>query len=497
MTMIPLSILFIAVSSMILRTWIRWPRRDFGVDTWYFLNYAEGMRRQKRLPVHLPHYLLDIEEQWYPPFVAFLVALFSKRIADQYHWMFSAIIDTLHGLLLYAVTYWVTHRYEIAFSAALLYATGTFNASMATNLNARSTANLVFTLLMVFLYCAWMQRTVISVVALMLCGAILLHTHKTSVQQFLFIIAGLTFIYRDIFFIGCLAGIVATAFVITGGFYRKILCNHVQIIRYWSKNLPYLWQHQVYASPLYANAEKARRKKGVAGVKKNKVMYFLARGQLVLSLIIVVVWWLCKSAYPVIPGANFFFYWISINYIAILTTSYLPLFKNIGEGYNYVLYGIFPMSILLACALGVILPDIRAYAAAVSVLVALNLMIQISTLWRQFDNTNSFVDDELKEIIRQLRAAPRDGVMCLPVFKAEPVAYLAQKKVLWGGHGGGWDKLNEFYPLLRTPLEELIRRYGLSYILIDKRFVDFEDTRLHPLVKVLYDGAHYLLAEVV
>ena len=40
--------------------------RPGGVDTWYYLASADALRRQKRLPISLPQYLLHDDKESYP-----------------------------------------------------------------------------------------------------------------------------------------------------------------------------------------------------------------------------------------------------------------------------------------------------------------------------------------------------------------------------------------------------------------------------------------------
>jgi len=482
--------------SIITRAWIRLRRKDFGIDTWYFLNYADGLRRQKKLPVNLRHYLLDIEEQWYPPLCAFVVSLLPKKIAEKYHWLISALTDSLQAILLYIFSIFLTGRLDIALMAALLYITSPISASIATNLNARPLASLVSTLLMLSVYNFSISQSALSFILVLLVGTILLHTHKMATQQFLFFAAGLAILTGKAVYIYLPILIFLVSLIATKGFYIKILRNNIQIVKFWSRNLPYLWKHQVYTSPLYKNKEKAAARLGVSGMKANKIMFFLARAQLLAALFIIIIFWLKGRNVSDIENFSFFFYWVFINYFTVLATTYLPVFKNIGEGFKYLIYGTFPVCLLVPYAI-INLVSVRMTAYSILlILLILNISIQIFTLNRQMLNVNSFVDDELKDVIDRLKRSKEDNILCLPVFKAEPIAYFADKKVLWGGHGSGWDRLNEFYPIIRVPIEDLIKKYKITLVMLDKRFVDLVDLKIGQYIERVFEGKNYLLARV-
>jgi hypothetical protein len=43
--------------------------------------------------------------------------------------------------------------------------------------------------------------------------------------------------------------------------------------------------------------------------------------------------------------------------------------------------------------------------------------------------------------------------------------------VLWGTHSGGFTLVEDFFPVLRKPLEDFIEQYHVSYILLNKDYV--------------------------
>lgn len=479
------------------RVWVRFLKRDFGVDTWYFLNYAEGFRKQKSFPVKLNNYLLDIEEQWYPPFLAVLLSFFSKKITDKYHWLFSGVIDSLHGLVLYIFSIVVCGRIDVALFAYLLFISSTINASMATNLNARPLASIILTFVMLLLYQFSITPSALTFILIVLTGVTLLHSHKMGTQQLIFFCAGLFLLFHKFLYIGLLLLIFVSAIVLSRGFYLKILRNNIEIILFWAKNLHFLLKHQVYASSLYKNEEKARQRIGISGLKMNKFMFMFARAQLVIFLVIIAVFYIIHKTSPDFNKTKFLFFWVFTNYFTVLSTTYLPIFKFIGEGFKYLIYGTFPLSFLIAYAFIIVVKPAFAAYLILMFMVFLSVYVQYFTLSRQLLNVNSYVDDELKQVISILKTSNKDNIMCIPVFKAEPIAYLAGKKVLWGAHGSGWNKLDEFWPVIKVPIDNIIQKYAINRILIDKRFVDIGDLKINNHLEKIFDGQFYLLVDVM
>src|SRR5258708_17708556 len=78
--------------------------RPGGVDTWYYLASAEAIRRQKRLPISLPQYLLHDQFESYPPVFPLFLAALPQRWLQRYFWLLSPLIDTGHLLVLYVLS---------------------------------------------------------------------------------------------------------------------------------------------------------------------------------------------------------------------------------------------------------------------------------------------------------------------------------------------------------------------------------------------------------
>src|SRR5712672_416994 len=58
-----------------------------GVDTWYYLASADALRRQKRLPISLPQYLLHDEVESYPAVFPAFLALLPPKWLRSYFWL--------------------------------------------------------------------------------------------------------------------------------------------------------------------------------------------------------------------------------------------------------------------------------------------------------------------------------------------------------------------------------------------------------------------------
>jgi len=91
--------------------------RPGGVDTWYYLASADALRRQKRLPIKLSLYLLHEPYESYPAVFPIFLALLPQDFLRKYFWLISPIIDCVHLLLLYLLSFRLT---DSVFAAGLI-----------------------------------------------------------------------------------------------------------------------------------------------------------------------------------------------------------------------------------------------------------------------------------------------------------------------------------------------------------------------------------------
>ena len=57
---------------------------------------------------------------------------------------------------------------------------------------------------------------------------------------------------------------------------------------------------------------------------------------------------------------------------------------------------------------------------------------------------------------------------------ADFVAYNGDKGVVWGGHSGNLHKFEEFYPVLRKPIEYFVEQYAVDYLVLDNAYTSPE-----------------------
>ena len=209
-----------------------------GVDTWYYLASADAIREQKRLPISLPQYLLHERSESYPAVFPVFLALLPREWLRKYFWLLAPVIDCCHLLLLYLLCYRLTDSVLAAATAGLIYAVTPQLISETRNLNGRAFASLLLTLTMLLLIRGSIPSTgptsslftpgelTTDVVALVMI-ALLYNTHTSTTIAFIVTATTLSIAFDNPrFFVLALLGL-PTAIVISGGYYLRVIRNHV------------------------------------------------------------------------------------------------------------------------------------------------------------------------------------------------------------------------------------------------------------------------------
>lgn len=479
----------IFVLALYLRIYPRLKLKYYGVDTWYYLLYVEEFRKTKKIPVKLPYYLLDKEEQWYPPVFPMMLSIFPSKFLEKHQWLINPLIDCVQLLLLYIITFAVTKNFLLAMLSGIIYATTPTLISENTNLNSRSLASLIFTGVMLCLMGFVIINNNFWLIPIILGGAIMLLTHKMVAQNFVFVMLALTGCYRDVKFILILVTVFLTAVIISKGFYLKILKGHIEILKFWRKNLYNLRAHQVYDSNIYKKPEDHCDDRfhlpGIKGIKRY-LKAIITQNNNWYSVFLLPFVFLFNTFSP---SEKFYFYWVFWSYFLIVLVTFVPQLKFLGESYKYVKFTIFPTAILFS---SIWHTNKLFYTILLIFLLLLNLKSIIKNYKMLNKNPRGNIGNELMEIINYLNQTSKEGIMAISNFSADAIAYFTRKKVCWGGHSSGWNRLQDWFPVLKKPIEYFFEKYQLNYLLIDTDYVNIDYLKLKNFSLLLTEGRYTL-----
>lgn len=501
-----IGIALIAVATA-LRLGIHVGVRPGGVDTWYYLASADALRRERRFPISLPQYLLqDRTESYAPGFIAFL-ALIPERWLRKYFWLIAPFIDVIHLLMLYVITLRLTGNLLAAAIAGGVHALTPHLIAETRSLNPRSVGAFLASVAMFLVFRSLLPADAAEhsrlgaqpwpvVVGAVLVTAALALTHTTTTVAFLVATTVLSVVFFDWRYLGFAVLGLLTALVASGGFYLRVISNSLHAIRFWRRNVRWRGAHPVLDSPVYGDPRPRRPPTSWQGGDLLRSLVrllgenpFFVPMVLAATPLLTVGWW----------GQHMYWWAVAVLAWAVCVTLIQPL-RVFGPGYLYMKASVFPTGFSLALVLAapdawrslpgiVIVLSFVASAAAIAV-----LYVYLRT--RKSEHTSSTPPD-LAAVASSLATMPGDGALVLPTMYADFVAYASGKKVLWGGHSGDLTRFEAIFPVISEPLEGLIQRYGLQYILLDRAYTDLRRLRLDERARLLSQSGSFALYEIV
>jgi len=302
-------------------------------------------------------------------------------------------------------------------------------------------------------------------VAIVLIG-VLYNTHTSTTIAFLIGVATLSIVFRDPRYVLAGAAGLPVAILISGGYYLRVLRNHLHAAQFWVRNVRYTRAHQIDDSPVFRTANGSQQSsQGLYRSKLSLLTRVLGENPFILAMLVTPI--------PQNIWAEHMYWWaVSILVWSVLTTFGGPL-RILGPGFHYMKASVFPSAYTLAVTVNIQ----EGALSFVGLVVVISLMASFAALAyfyrvmgrRQTEHTASTPPD-LAEAASYLRTMPSRRVLVLPSMYADFVAYNAQSCVVWGGHSGDLRRFAEFYPVLQKPLEYFVEKYAVDYLILDHAY---------------------------
>jgi hypothetical protein len=483
----------LALVAFLLRVAIHWSRTPSGVDTWYFLAYADAVRRRPGIDVRLPQYLLQEERQSYPPLFPSLLALLPPAWLRKWFWMVSPAIDCLHLLLLFWLSYKITRDLTVSAVTACVYAFTPQLVSETRSLNGRSFGTLLHSMAVVLNI-----RYVVSdggwpwLAMAILAGAALMLSSATSSAAYFVVCVALAVGFDDVRYVAIAAVSGAAALLLSGGHLVRIVRNYVEALGHWRRQRRWFGAHPIRDSPIYGTSSADARPLVRSKALLPQLARLIGENPFILAL-------------PLAPrglppwGTRFYLWAVVLTGLAVVATV-LPPLRAFGPGRTYLKTAVFPTAYTLAVAIGT--PGGLARPVGIATIAGLIASVTAIAYFyayiaRQSTERTSSVPEGLAEATAALATRPRGGVLCLPYMYADYVCYNSRQPVLWGGHCGDLRRFEELAPVITRPLPSLLSEHAIRYLLVDRLYVSPVDLQLDGRVAARGRWASFELYEVI
>lgn len=461
-----------------LRVGIHVGRSPGGVDTWYFLAWADAFRKRPGLDVRLPQYLLQDERQSYPPLFPMFLSLFPGSWLRRWFWTISPAIDCVHLTLLYWLAFKITESLAVSAVTACIYAFTPQLIAETRSLMSRSFGALLHSVAMVLALRYVMIGDAWPWLGLaLLAGAALFLASATSSAGYGFVCLVLSIVFADWRYLLLACGALLLATFLSGGHFLQVVRNYVQAVQHWRRNRRRFGAHPIRHSPIYGHASEGagvpERPGFLGGSTLQQLVRLLGENPFLLALP------LAPAGVP--PWGTRLYWWaMALALLAIVATLAPPL-RAFGPGRSFLKAAVFPTAYTLAVGIG----SVRGFSTPMGIVTLVCLVSSMAAIAffyvytrRQVTEKTASIPHGLAEAARNLASLPGDGVLCLPYGYADYTCYHSGKRVLWGGHSGDWRQLEVLAPVITVRLPELMQRYGVRYVLIDALYARPEDVGL-------------------
>jgi hypothetical protein len=453
---------FVLAVAIVLRIAVaRATRAALSVDSWFWRAYVETCRREGRFPPALPQYLLD-EEQWYPPLFPWLLVRIPGLPRVERH--LGLGLDVLRLALLMAAAAWLGGGdARVVVAGGLVYATTPVLVLYNVQPNPRALgAFFLDALVLLQLGMGTGVAPAGTWIAVGVLGGLVLLSHKMTAQLLWFGAAAGALAVGDLRLLALVPLSVAAAWLLSGGFYAKVLRAHADIVAFWNRNWRWLQADPIRESPVYG--EPGFRTPGLFHQPGWRGVLRLGAGLVRLAPGIWVAVALA-GAFGLRSGGTrsevaAASVWLLLTVSFAALTTWVPILKCLGAGSLYLYNAAFPAALLLGLAVG-------ASGAWAPGLVALVLAVNVAALafflWRQ-RSVPARDDPGWEALVVHLKAADRGPVLCLPQNLYDELAYRTGQPVLFGAHGYGFRRVEPFFPRLQLSFAEMRERYGARYV---------------------------------
>jgi hypothetical protein len=472
-----------------------------GVDHWYWLLCAEDVKRRRKLPPKLPYFMLEIEEQWYPPLFAGLLALFPMRWLKEYGGKISELTDLLHGFVIFLAVLWVSDSLLMSSLSGLSYLIAWFPLSYNIQLQPRGLANLLLSLAMIGLWFYIDTRLFSIWIGILILSVILLFLHKMTVQMwgvYLLVFGFWSWDWKILFLI---PASVFLALVVSRGFYIKMLKAHWDIVSFWHENIRNLGSHQYYESSLYQKEDFVSTAQHQTGWRHQirKLLSLYKYNAFVLLLPV-----LASHAVSHDQGesGSFLWMWIGVTCLWTLFTTFVPYFLALGGGHYYLYQTFLPLFLLVGLTIHTMSAWQQGLLFSFWGVGFIFSVVKWETYCRSVvRNKTATMGHDLKDVFDYLRSLPKDGVFCIPFYLPDGAAFWTRKKVFWGGHSYGFQTLlKPYFPIMQKDVKETLKSKPLNYLLFWRGYLSsLKDIGLEEGrdIRFLFGKGEYALYEVV
>lgn len=490
--------LIIPSISLLLQSYPRFFNKYFGVDVWTRLLEIEHVKKaHHRIPGRIKEGFIIEGTFDYPIIFPWVFSFFPKKFLLNIQGFVSPFFDSLQNILVFYVTYNLTGSLIASLLAQIMYSLIPIIPIENSYLTPRSLGYFNFTLAFYPMLLFHQNNNVVFLIISIFFTCTLFLTHRFALQSLVLISIFFSVVDHSIIY---LLNILLSFFIvviITRGFYLRVLKGHLYNIYFWVINYQFRFAHQIY------------------GLRSKKKMDWVGRVYSLLSifspifLFAVNIWAFSAVLYillklqnaPNLSNNEIYFkmsLWILFFYVFGFIVLRIKRLIPIGEGQRYMEMASVP-SVILSSVL--FFYFFKQYGLILILLLAIILLgnlfvilfFQIKGIIHDKNRSLTYDLKQAYEFINSLKGTPR--IICIPHQITTMTVYNTKADVLVNADNPGLMQIQEVYPILKTSLSHLQKKYSLDYLLLRESFAKISDLKLRN-PKIVFNSGDVLLIQL-
>ncbi len=467
--------------------------RKFGVDIWTHLLYLKEYRRKNKIPGRIENGFLVPGDYDYPPVFILILSRFSFRLVEKYEFLFSPFFDTVHLILIFFISYFLTGNIFISLLTQVLYVLTPIIVLENSSATPRSLGYTFFTILFMSIFTYLQTENLVFLLIAFFAGSLIFLTHRFTTQAFLIFAVVFSIIEKNILYMGVFFVCLLLAIIFSKGFYIKVLQGHIGNLKFWAENIDYRFYHQIKGS-----YHEYKTKDFIFGLYNQ----FLKFPPFVLAITnpwTLSVFYIFFFSMPSDPVFLKMVLWVLFSYILALLTTWIPKLRFLGEGQRYLELSAFPTSFLASLLLFKFLETgfgnimILGY-----VIVGILSFITIVVIQRK-----GIINDKLRTVtpsmedmfsfLRKLKVKPK--LLCIPHQITTNTIYHTGCQVFVNAGYSTINKISDVYPYIKKPIGEIMKKQNLDMILLNEDYAKAADLKIR--YKIIKRIDNFLLMKLL
>ena len=440
----------------------------YGIDTYWHLAVGRRIREAKyRIPSGSGLYSIEGKMD-YPPLFLYFLALFPERWDRRLAHFLSPILDGLFASLLTVAIYLLSGSLLGSLVGTSVFVLSPLLWREATYLSVRSFATFVFGLTFLVLIASGGKFDFLSGIAVILCFAAVLLTHRMTTQALLLLVAIYILYTREWQALLLLALAYAVALLVARQYFLKVVAGHIHHLRYFRK----------YAAP--------RLSPGFMTSSR-------ARGRVFLTMVLPshwtflgALWFLLEYPLGLTPSLEALLCLaFAVHLILIQTKTFGFLADDRIAG-----YGIFPAALLFGRlvtgvpGLATLLWGIGLGVGVLGILLAWRSNVQ-----KDREGQNPFyVSPRLLDVSAFLTKRSERSVLASAPYRNVQIAYFSGKRTGLVDTVLYEEEARDLFGHTKLTTEDLGRKYGFDLLVYERR--EFEE-KARPNLELLYENEEF------